>query len=72
MTQGILTKNALLLKSYFLFHRTMQYFPVIRYEHDPGHPGDWQRVQVELVRHDATEGDECGTEADNQVMLSSH
>ena len=44
----------------------MQYFPVIRYEHDPGHPGDWQRVQVELVRHDATPEDKCGTNNDLQ------
>ena len=44
----------------------MNYFPMIRYEHDAGHPNDWQRVQVELVRHDASPEDECGTEADLQ------
>ena len=44
----------------------MHYFPLFRYEHDAGHPNDWQRVQVELVRHDATPEDECTTEADLQ------
>ena len=50
-------------------YRTMNYFPLIRYEHDAGHPGDWQRVQVELVRHDATPEDECGTENDLQETV---
>ena len=30
--------------------RTMDYFPIIRYEHDPNNPTDWDRVTVELDR----------------------
>ena len=40
-------------------YRTMNYFPVIRYIHDPSHPIDWELVTVELVRYDGAPGDKC-------------
>ena len=30
--------------------RTMDYFPVIRYQHDPTNPTDWDQVTIELDR----------------------
>lgn len=36
--------------------RTMDYFPIIRYEHDPSHPTDWDKVTVQLERMDAPGG----------------
>ena len=31
-------------------HRTMNYYPVIRYAHDQSHPNNWESINVELVR----------------------
>ena len=31
-------------------HRTMHYYPVIRYAHLPAQPANWETVSVELVR----------------------
>ena len=48
--------------------RTMNYFPVIRFEQDPSHPVTWEHVDVELIRHDATSDDFCSTDNDNQII----
>ena len=47
-------------------HRTMNYFPVIRYIHDPSHPNDWEMVNVELVRYDGAPNDKCSGSVDMQ------
>ena len=38
-------------------YRTMNYFPVIRYEQDPANPLDWQTVDVELLSPDGPPGE---------------
>lgn len=46
-------------------YRTMNYYPVIRYEHDPTNPLDWQAVDVELINIDGQPGESsaCGSGA---------
>ena len=48
--------------------RTMNYFPVIRFEHDENHPVTWETVDVELIRHDATSDDYCEPTNDKQSV----
>ena len=33
-------------------YRSMNYFPIIRYQHEPSHPTDWEQVTLELERMD--------------------
>ena len=47
-------------------YRSMNYFPIIRYEHDPSHPMDWQSVDVELIRIDGEPGAKCAGSQDQQ------
>ena len=51
-------------------YRTMGYFPVIRYEHDPANPLDWQTVDVELLSPDGQPGETsaCGAQEVKQTL----
>merc|ERR1719495_2196595 len=40
--------------------RTMNYFPVIRYEHEPDYPLTWDFVDAELIRHTTSSDAPCG------------
>ena len=33
-------------------HRSMDYFPIIRYQHEASHPTDWEQATLELERMD--------------------
>ena len=33
-------------------YRSMDYFPIIRYQHEPSHNQDWDKATVELERMD--------------------
>ena len=53
-------------------YRTMNYYPVIRYEHDPTSPLEWQSVDVELIHLDGPPGEmtACGGPPEFQHSLS--
>ena len=52
-------------------YRTMNYFPLIRYEHDPSHPEDWQAVDVELIRLDGEPGPRCAGSGEQETVRLS-
>jgi len=49
-------------------HRTMNYFPVIRYANDPSYTNNWEDVTIELVRYDGAPNDKCSSSTDAQTM----
>ena len=52
-------------------YRSMNYFPIIRYEHDPNHPVDWQAVDVELINLDGEAGGKCAGSLEQQTVSLS-
>ena len=53
-------------------YRTMNYQPVIRYEHDPANPLDWETVDIELISPDGQPGESsaCGGAQEVKQTLS--
>ena len=54
-------------------YRTMKYYPVIRYEHDPTNPLEWQAVDAELISVDGLPGETssaCGGAPEAKQTLS--
>ena len=55
-------------------HRSMDYFPIIRYQHEASHPTDWEQATLELERMDGepeSNGPCAGTVDTFQVSLQA-
>jgi len=49
-------------------YRTMNYYLVIRFEHDPAFPSTWESVNADLFRVNSSPNDVCNLDNDNQTI----